>query len=85
MKLIKSANDLPATFGLNEAAALTGYSVTRLRQLSQAGKFPAYKVGRPWLVDKEDYISWVNELKKRNKDAQIVNEVVVIKKEAVQC
>lgn len=85
MKLIKSANDLPATFGLNEAAALTGYSVTRLRQLAQAGEFPAYKVGRPWLVDKEDYINWINELKKRNKVAHIVNEVVVIREEATQC
>ena len=81
MKLIKSTNDLPATFDLNTASILTGYSTTRLRQLSQAGNFPAYKIGKPWRVDKEDYLNWINELKKKNKAINIVNEIAVVKEE----
>lgn len=63
MKLIKTENDIPLTFDLAFASMLTGYSVKRLRQMSQAGEFPAYKIGRPWLVDKEDYLKWKEERK----------------------
>lgn len=63
MKLIKTINDIPATFDLAFASMLTGYSVANLRQMSRKGEFPAYKIGRPWLVDKDDYMKWIAEHK----------------------
>lgn len=77
MKLIKSAGDLPATFDLSLASNLTGYSIARLRQLARQGQFPAYKIGRAWLIDKDDYIKWIDELKSKFFARQ--NEIVLRK------
>lgn len=77
MKLIKSAGDLPATFDLSLASNLTGYSIARLRQLARTGQFPAYKIGRAWLIDKDDYIEWIDSLK--SKYFSRSNEIVLRK------
>ena len=79
MKLIKSAGDLPATFDLSLASNLTGYSIARLRQLARQGQFPAYKIGRAWLIDKDDYIEWINSLKLKYFSRS--NEVVLRKED----
>lgn len=62
-KIIKSYDELPAMFDIALASILTGFEPRYLRQLCRAGKFPAFKIGRDWRIDKADFINWKNSLK----------------------
>lgn len=57
-KLIYSWDEIPIIFDMNMACTLIGFTPSSLRALAQAGKFPAYKVGGHWRIDRQEFIEW---------------------------
>ena len=57
---------VPLTLNLREASVLLQKTEDNLRKMAQRGKFPAYKNGEFWRVDKADLMQWVQEQKQKN-------------------
>jgi excisionase family DNA binding protein len=54
-------NRVPVIFDLTYAAALLGVSTDRMHKLAQQGRFPAFKVGKLWRVNKTDMLSYIQK------------------------
>lgn len=57
-KLIYSWDEIPIIFDMNLACLITGFTSASLRTLAQSGKFPAYKVGGHWRIDRQEFMEW---------------------------
>lgn len=50
----------PQLVDVKGAAALTGYAVHSIYQLSSAGKIPSKKIGRKLMFSRADLIAWID-------------------------
>jgi excisionase family DNA binding protein len=55
--------DLADYVTTQEAERLSGYKLRWIRQLAQEGKLEAIKVGRTWLVNKDNLQAYVREMR----------------------
>lgn len=46
-----------------EAAELTGYATAYIRQLIGKGRLNAHKMGRDWVLRKEEVVAYADEMK----------------------
>jgi|LSQX01.3.fsa_nt_gb excisionase family DNA binding protein len=56
-------NDVPVLLDLPYAARIVGMSAEYIKRLSNAGKFPAVKVGNSWRVNRDDLMVYVGAKK----------------------
>ena len=56
----------PNEMTVAEAANITGYSETAIRQAIYAGSLKATKRGRSWFIKDVDFEAWANSKTKRN-------------------
>ncbi|MDU6347410.1 helix-turn-helix domain-containing protein [Faecalispora jeddahensis] len=54
---------VPVIFDIAYAATLLGISLDTMHKLCQKGKFPAFKVGKLWRVNKDDLMTYIDQRK----------------------
>jgi excisionase family DNA binding protein len=52
---------MPEFITTTEASQLSGYNIEYIRQLIRAGKIKAEKRGRDWWVDRENFLSYLQQ------------------------
>ena len=59
-----SLNDLPAAeiYTVREVAVCLGISAALAYELVRAGEIPAKRLGRRWVIPRERFHAWLNEL-----------------------
>lgn len=61
--MIKDMNSYPknGAFNLREAADYMGTNVTTMGELVRRAGFPAFRVGRRWVIPREAFSRWLNQ------------------------
>ena len=49
------------TYNLQQAAEEGGISLPTMRALAHRADFPAFRVGRRWIIPVEDFMRWLSE------------------------
>lgn len=59
---MKNKNDTASgAFNLNQAAEYLGINKITMAKLAQTPDFPAFKIGRRWVIPREALIDWMEE------------------------
>lgn len=61
MKPVTSWERVPLVFSLAYAACLLDMYPENLRIMAKSGKFPAFKAGKNWKVEKEKMRAWLDQ------------------------
>lgn len=56
-------DEVPLIMGIQELSQLTGYNQNTLKLYCAKGMLPAYKLGKEWRINKEDYKEWAEQQK----------------------
>lgn len=56
-------DEVPLIMGIQELSQLTGYNQNTLKLYCAKGMLPAYKLGKEWRINKEDYMNWAEQQK----------------------
>ena len=56
-------DDGPRSLSIEDDSRLTGYNRTTLKLYCAKRLLPAYKLGKEWRINKEDYMNWAEQQK----------------------
>ena len=56
-------DEVPLILSIEELSRLTGYNRNTLKLYCAKGLLPAYKLGKEWRINKEDYMNWAEQQK----------------------
>ena len=62
-RIITNWDEVPVIFDIPYAAVILGVTSEYLQQLARKDEFPAFKVGREWRIEKEDFRKYLENLK----------------------
>ena len=56
-----ASETLPGAFNLKTAAEFASISTPTMLELVNRQDFPAFKVGRRWVIPRADFVCWLSE------------------------
>ena len=56
-------DEVPLILSIGDLSRLTGYNRNTLKLYCAKGLLPAYKLGKEWRINKEDYMNWAEQQK----------------------